>query len=755
MEKLSNRESILLGYSPQRNISNNLPTSSPDSPDIDFHDVFGGPPRRASIQETRCSFGENDTDSYALTTSSHRHRWSGLSERPVFGEDSATRRRYTSHDFFDDIFRVNESLSTSPRKNETDSFSSNPGSKVLSPVRPLPPRAAEPFPSASLPAQFSLPAKLIKGTDLPTFGSSARNHHKNKDGNSNAMSSYAYSPLSRVSSQENLVEESRSDVYIKSSLSREPSVNSLESSLEKPDEMDKGGNLKKDSSETSNSNRFHFSIYKWASKGVPLALPLRGGNTSKLKEKVKLERSSSTSGRVACEGRAKELPTLTSQDIDRPSYTWSNCISTDAKSSEIELDKKERGFLLMTSTTHGRVEEGQTVEEAALKSEPENQRARQETVKDSAGNNIFRDSKGERKTHSVIDTGKSGKRGEKIPEVTRETPETELKTLHSLMLGADEITIKNELKESKVKSTKRSAAVFNVSEKVKKQVEARTILNGSEMDKANLQGSPKESNGGLTKNRGRQKVKEFVKIFNQEASGKPTFNSDSQSPQSQSSRWKERGKFKPEEDPSVAPTKLDDKVHLPNGNKNHKPHASIRVNEFLKQFEKQHSETRSHNHEPTDISSGLKDKSASTAASIPDGSKAVLEDPDDSFQGNILIKELPQDENELPQAGDNQEVFQDIDTKIRKWSDGKEGNIRSLLSTLQYVLWPESGWKPVPLVDIIEGNAVKRSYQKALLTLHPDKLQQKGATSHQKYIAEKVFDVLQEAWTHFTSVGSM
>ncbi|XP_048227109.1 J domain-containing protein required for chloroplast accumulation response 1 isoform X2 [Ricinus communis] len=502
MEKLSNRESILLGYSPQRNISNNLPTSSPDSPDIDFHDVFGGPPRRASIQETRCSFGENDTDSYALTTSSHRHRWSGLSERPVFGEDSATRRRYTSHDFFDDIFRVNESLSTSPRKNETDSFSSNPGSKVLSPVRPLPPRAAEPFPSASLPAQFSLPAKLIKGTDLPTFGSSARNHHKNKD-------------------------------------------------------------------------------------------------------------------------------------------------------------------------------------------------------------------------------------------------------------GADEITIKNELKESKVKSTKRSAAVFNVSEKVKKQVEARTILNGSEMDKANLQGSPKESNGGLTKNRGRQKVKEFVKIFNQEASGKPTFNSDSQSPQSQSSRWKERGKFKPEEDPSVAPTKLDDKVHLPNGNKNHKPHASIRVNEFLKQFEKQHSETRSHNHEPTDISSGLKDKSASTAASIPDGSKAVLEDPDDSFQGNILIKELPQDENELPQAGDNQEVFQDIDTKIRKWSDGKEGNIRSLLSTLQYVLWPESGWKPVPLVDIIEGNAVKRSYQKALLTLHPDKLQQKGATSHQKYIAEKVFDVLQEAWTHFTSVGSM
>lgn len=59
------------------------------------------------------------------------------------------------------------------------------------------------------------------------------------------------------------------------------------------------------------------------------------------------------------------------------------------------------------------------------------------------------------------------------------------------------------------------------------------------------------------------------------------------------------------------------------------------------------------------------------------------------------------------------------------------------------VLWPDSGWKPVPLVDIIEGNSVKRAYQKALLCLHPDKLQQKGAASHQKYIAEKVFDSLQ------------
>lgn len=59
------------------------------------------------------------------------------------------------------------------------------------------------------------------------------------------------------------------------------------------------------------------------------------------------------------------------------------------------------------------------------------------------------------------------------------------------------------------------------------------------------------------------------------------------------------------------------------------------------------------------------------------------------------------------------------------------------------VLWKECGWKPVPLVDIIEGTSVKRAYQKALLCLHPDKLQQRGVAEHQKYIAEKVFDILQ------------
>ncbi|GJN25793.1 hypothetical protein PR202_gb13667 [Eleusine coracana subsp. coracana] len=68
-----------------------------------------------------------------------------------------------------------------------------------------------------------------------------------------------------------------------------------------------------------------------------------------------------------------------------------------------------------------------------------------------------------------------------------------------------------------------------------------------------------------------------------------------------------------------------------------------------------------------------------------------------------------------------------LDFEIKRWSAGKEGNLRALLSTLQY------------------------QYRKATLCIHPDKVQQKGATIQQKYIAEKVFDILKEAWNKFNS----
>ncbi|KAL9289353.1 putative DnaJ domain, Chaperone J-domain superfamily [Arabidopsis thaliana] len=98
-------------------------------------------------------------------------------------------------------------------------------------------------------------------------------------------------------------------------------------------------------------------------------------------------------------------------------------------------------------------------------------------------------------------------------------------------------------------------------------------------------------------------------------------------------------------------------------------------------------------------------------------------------------------------------IAETLDTEVKRWSCGKEGNIRALLSTLQYILGPESGWQPLPLTEVITSAAVKRAYRKATLCVHPDKLQQRGANIHQKYICEKVFDLLKEAWNRFNSEG--
>uniref|UniRef100_A0A1J3DRL4 Auxilin-like protein 1 n=1 Tax=Noccaea caerulescens TaxID=107243 RepID=A0A1J3DRL4_NOCCA len=96
-------------------------------------------------------------------------------------------------------------------------------------------------------------------------------------------------------------------------------------------------------------------------------------------------------------------------------------------------------------------------------------------------------------------------------------------------------------------------------------------------------------------------------------------------------------------------------------------------------------------------------------------------------------------------------VAETLDAEVKRWSCGKEGNIRALLSTLQYILGSESGWQPLPLTEVITSAAVKRAYRKATLCVHPDKLQQRSATIHQKYICEKVFDLLKEAWNRFNS----
>ncbi|KAL7201261.1 hypothetical protein ACSBR1_033045 [Camellia fascicularis] len=116
-----------------------------------------------------------------------------------------------------------------------------------------------------------------------------------------------------------------------------------------------------------------------------------------------------------------------------------------------------------------------------------------------------------------------------------------------------------------------------------------------------------------------------------------------------------------------------------------------------------------------------------------------------------LAEKNQRDVQTLREQEERHRIAETLDVEIKRWAAGKEGNLRALLSTMQYVLWPECGWQPVSLTDLITGASVKKVYRKATLCIHPDKVQQKGATLQQKYVAEKVFDLLKEAWNKFNS----
>ncbi|KAK6938366.1 hypothetical protein RJ641_031874 [Dillenia turbinata] len=104
---------------------------------------------------------------------------------------------------------------------------------------------------------------------------------------------------------------------------------------------------------------------------------------------------------------------------------------------------------------------------------------------------------------------------------------------------------------------------------------------------------------------------------------------------------------------------------------------------------------------------------------------------------NLRDHQTQQEQEEKERIADT------LDVEIKRWAAGKQGNLRAMLSTLQNVLWPECGWQPVSLTDLITAAAVKKVYRKATLCVHPDKVQQKGATLQQRYTAEKVFDLLK------------
>ncbi|XP_030919054.1 cyclin-G-associated kinase [Geospiza fortis] len=89
--------------------------------------------------------------------------------------------------------------------------------------------------------------------------------------------------------------------------------------------------------------------------------------------------------------------------------------------------------------------------------------------------------------------------------------------------------------------------------------------------------------------------------------------------------------------------------------------------------------------------------------------------------------------------------------KILEWIEGKERNIRALISTLHTVLWEgENKWKPVSMADLVTPEQVKKYYRKAVLVVHPDKA---TGQPYEQY-AKMIFMELNDAWSEFENQGS-
>ncbi|XP_053433823.1 cyclin-G-associated kinase isoform X3 [Nycticebus coucang] len=101
-----------------------------------------------------------------------------------------------------------------------------------------------------------------------------------------------------------------------------------------------------------------------------------------------------------------------------------------------------------------------------------------------------------------------------------------------------------------------------------------------------------------------------------------------------------------------------------------------------------------------------------------------------------------------------QDLARDTDPlklKILEWIEGKERNIRALLSTLHTVLWDgESRWTPLGMADLVTPAQVKKHYRRAVLVVHPDKA---AGQPYEQY-AKMIFMELSDAWSEFESQGS-
>jgi hypothetical protein len=79
--------------------------------------------------------------------------------------------------------------------------------------------------------------------------------------------------------------------------------------------------------------------------------------------------------------------------------------------------------------------------------------------------------------------------------------------------------------------------------------------------------------------------------------------------------------------------------------------------------------------------------------------------------------------------------------KVAEWTEGKKGNLRALLCSMHTILWEGVKWQKCEMHMLVSPADVKKSYRKACLAVHPDKVHKQDSfpTNHMRSCLRSLF----------------
>jgi len=96
------------------------------------------------------------------------------------------------------------------------------------------------------------------------------------------------------------------------------------------------------------------------------------------------------------------------------------------------------------------------------------------------------------------------------------------------------------------------------------------------------------------------------------------------------------------------------------------------------------------------------------------------------------------------------------DASLTEWAfdaSKKKRNVRTLLTTMQKVLWEGNRWTSIGLGDVLQPKQVKLKYRKAMLVVHPDRLS--NEVPEVRFIAKRIFEAINEQYQEFLKSESV